>query len=66
MKDSNRTTKIVKEGSWGAFHFLAFIGAVVYFVSQSGGGFWEVILALLKAIIWPVFAIYHVLFLLGA
>lgn len=66
MKDSHKTTKIVKDGSWGAFHFLAFIGAVVYFISQSGGGFWEVILGFLKAIVWPAFAIYHILLLLGA
>lgn len=66
MKDSHKTTKIVKDGSWGAFHFMAFIGAAIYFISQSGGGFWEVILALLKAIVWPVYAIYHVLALLGA
>ncbi|NCU29908.1 hypothetical protein EOM60_04870 [Candidatus Saccharibacteria bacterium] len=66
MKDSHKTTKIVKDGSWGAFHFLAFIGATVYFISQSGGGFWEVILGFLKAIVWPAFAIYHILLLLGA
>ncbi len=66
MKNSGHTTKVVKDGSWGAFHFLAFIGAAIYFISQSGGGFWEVILGLLKAIVWPVYAVYHVLLALGA
>lgn len=66
MKDSDKTTKIVKDGSWGVFHFLSFIGAAIYFVSQSGGGFWEVILGLLKAMVWPAFAIYHILLTLGA
>lgn len=66
MKDSNKTTKIVKDGSWGAFHFMAYIGAAIYFVSHSGGGFFAVILALLQAIVWPVYAVYHVLRLLGA
>lgn len=65
MKNSGHTTKVVKDGSWGAFHFLAFIGAAIYFISQSGGGFWEVILGLLKAIVWPVYAVYHVLLALG-
>lgn len=60
------TTKIVKDGSWGAFHFLAFIGAAVYFISNSGGGFWAVILAFLKAIVWPAFLIYQALGALGA
>lgn len=64
--ESHRTTKIVKDGSWGAFHFMAYIGAAVYFISTSGGGFWEVILGLLRAIVWPVYVIYHVLSLLGA
>lgn len=66
MKNSNNTTKVVKDGSWGAFHFLSFVGAAVYFISQSGGGFWEVILGFLKAIVWPAYAIYHLLHLLGA
>lgn len=65
MKGANKTT-IVRDGPWGVFHFMAYIGAAIYFISQSGGGFWEVILALLKAIIWPIYAIYHVLMLLGA
>lgn len=65
MKGANKTT-IVRDGPWGAFHFMAYIGAAIYFIGQSGGGFWEVILALLKAIIWPIYAIYHVLMLLGA
>lgn len=60
------SSKVVKDGSWGAFHFLAFIGAAVYFISTSGGGFWEVILGFLKAIVWPAFAIYHMLLALGA
>lgn len=63
---STKTVKIVEQGPWGFFHFLAFIGAAIYFISISGGGFWAVILALLKAIVWPAYVIYHVLVLLGA
>ena len=65
MSSSRNTTKIVKDGSWGAFHFMAFIGAAIYFISNSGGGFWEVILGLLKAIVWPVYFIYSLLQFLG-
>lgn len=65
-KEAKNTVKIVEQGPWGFFHFLAFIGAAIYFVSVSGGGFWEVILAVLKAIVWPAFLIYHALALLGA
>lgn len=63
---SYQKTKIVKDGSWGAFHFLAFIGAAVYFISTSGGGFWQVILGFLKATVWPAFLVYEVLKALGA
>jgi len=45
---------------------MAYIGAAIYFISESNGGFWEVVLGLLQAIVWPVYAIYHVLVLLGA
>lgn len=58
--------KVVEQGPWGFFHFLAYIGAAIYFISESGGGFWEVILGLLQAIVWPVYVIFHVLKLLGA
>lgn len=65
-RGSTKTVKIVEQGPWGFFHFLAYIGAAIYFISISGGGFWAVILALLKAIVWPAYVIYHVLVLLGA
>lgn len=60
------TVKVVEQGPWGFFHFLAYIGAAIYFISESGGGFWEVILGLLQAIVWPAYVIFHVLKLLGA
>lgn len=53
-------------GQLGFFGVLAYIGAAIYFVGQSGGAFWAVVLALLKAIIWPVYLIYNVLRVLGA
>ncbi len=55
-----------QDGAIGAFGFLAYIGAAIYFISESDGSFWEVILGLLQAIVWPVYAVYHVLLLLGA
>jgi hypothetical protein len=65
-KEAKNTVKIVEHGPWGFFHLLAYIGAAIYFVSHSNGGFWEVIVALLQAIVWPAYVIYHVLVLLGA
>jgi hypothetical protein len=62
----NRTIKVIHEaGPTGFVFFLAYIGAAIYFIQQSNGGFWEVIFALLQAIVWPAYAIYEVLGLLG-
>lgn len=40
--------------------FTSFIGAAVYFVNQVDG-FWNIIAALLKAIVWPAILVYNVL-----
>jgi hypothetical protein len=56
---------IVRDGSWGAFFFLTYIGAAIYFISVSDGLFWGVILGLLQAIVWPAYVTYQVLLLLG-
>lgn len=43
----------------GAFLALGFIGALVWFWQQADG-FWEYVLAVLKAIVWPAFLVYEV------
>lgn len=55
-----------RDGGIGFFFLLAYIGAAIYFIQQSNGGFWEVILGLLQAIVWPVYVVFHVLQALGA
>ena len=59
---SKDTIKVVNEsGPIGYVLFFSFIGAAVYFVQQTSGGFWEVILAILKAMVWPAFLMYSAL-----
>jgi len=41
----------------GAVYGLGFVGAIIYFISHAAT-FWMGVLGLLKAIIWPVFAVY--------
>ncbi len=48
----------------GAFYGLGFIGALIYYISTATG-FWSGVLGVLKAIIWPVFFVYHGLKFLG-
>jgi hypothetical protein len=58
--------RIVRDGQWGFMFLLAYIGAAIYFISESSGTFWGVILGLLQAIVWPVYVVFHVLHLLGS
>jgi hypothetical protein len=58
--------RIVRDGQWGFMFLLAYIGAAIYFISESNGTFWGVILGLLQAIVWPAYVVFHVLRLIGA
>ncbi|HEU4797662.1 MAG TPA: hypothetical protein VFT63_01970 [bacterium] len=58
--------RIVRDGQWGFIFLLAYIGAAIYFVSESDGTFWGVIVGLLQAIVWPAYVVFHVLQLMGA
>jgi hypothetical protein len=66
MPHHEKTINVVHHGPKGLIVLLPYIGAAIYFIQQSNGGFWEVILALLQALVWPVYVVYHVLALLGA
>jgi hypothetical protein len=44
----------------GAVYGLGFIGAAIYFISHAAT-FWLGVLGFLKAIVWPVFAVYWLL-----
>lgn len=45
----------------GSGWFLGFIGALVYYLHVHSGTFWLVLLAILKAAVWPAILVYHVL-----
>lgn len=52
-------------GGGGAVYGLGLIGALVYYIGAADG-FWQVILGILKALVWPAFLVYHLLKSLGA
>ena len=59
---ADRSTRVVeRNGAVGLFMLMAYIGAAIYFISRTDGGFWQVVLGLLQAIVWPVYLIYYVL-----
>lgn len=58
MKDSKKHMQNANSGAGGAVYCLGFIGAVVYFI-QTANGFWDGVLGILKAIVWPAFLAYE-------
>lgn len=66
MSHHDKTVKVINQaGPSGFILFLAYIGAAIYFIHQTSGGFLDVVLGLLQAIVWPVYVIYHLLSVLG-
>lgn len=46
--------------SGGAVYGFGLIGALIYFLSNADS-FWNGVLGILKAIVWPAMLIYHLL-----
>lgn len=62
---NNKTIKVINEGGpMGFVLFMAWIGALVYFVQQSEG-FSGFLLAVIKSIVWPAYILHAVLGLLN-
>jgi len=59
-----RTCEINGNNAGGAIYGLGFIGALIYYISTATG-FWNGVLGVLKAIIWPAFLVYEMLKFLG-
>lgn len=64
MTKYQKVKVINKDGAFGFFGFITWLGAVVYFVGQVDG-FWNIVLAFLKACVWPAFFIHKVLTMLN-
>jgi len=52
--------KNMQSAPHSAIYFFGFIGAVIYYISVSTG-FWDGVLGILKAIVWPAFLVYEAL-----
>jgi len=48
----------------GCGYFLGFLGALIYYLSTATG-FWNGVLGILKALVWPAFLVFEVLKFLG-
>lgn len=55
---------VSQNGSAGAVWFLGFIGAAVYYIRYADG-FWNGVVGVLKALVWPAFLVYDAMKALG-
>ena len=58
-----KQVKIIQKhsgGGGGAVYGLGMIGAAIYFI-QHAPSFWDGIIGILKAIVWPAFVVYSLL-----
>jgi hypothetical protein len=62
MNERNRNawTNRGAGGGGNAVYLLGLIGAMVFYI-QRADGFWSVVLAILKAFVWPAFLVYDLL-----
>src|SRR5262249_19235496 len=56
MADKNR----YRGGGGNAVYALGLIGALFYYI-RAADGFWDGVLGVLQALVWPAFLVYHVL-----
>ncbi len=54
-------SSVARQGGAGGIWFLGFIGALCYYLHTHSGTFWLVLLAFMKAVVWPAFVVYHIL-----
>lgn len=62
---SKEKVKVVREGGGNAVYCLGAIGAIVYYVGQVDG-FGNIIVAILKGLVWPAFLVFDALKTLSA
>jgi len=63
-KNNCSHTNVNSGGVLGGAYFVTIVGAAAYFL-QNSSSFWGGVLAILKACVWPAFAVYKVLELLN-
>ena len=53
-------TKVKVDNPWGWALFVAYFGALVFFIERNEG-FWGNVLAFLQAALWPAYVVYEAL-----
>jgi hypothetical protein len=55
---AKHTKAAVDHGPTGFIAFVAWVGALAYFVGQADG-LWNVIVAFFQACVWPAYVVYY-------
>ena len=55
-----KSNKKMNGGVSGGIYGMAFIGALVYYISHAVT-FWAGVIGVIKALFWPAFLVYHLL-----
>ena len=64
VKAKNNSKNAANQAPAGFVLFMAWVGALFYFVGQVDG-LWNIIVAFFQACVWPAYIIYNVLRLLN-
>ncbi len=61
-KTEKKTVKVINRTSspFGGIYLVTYVGAAVYFFHHTTG-FWGMAWALVKALFWPAYIVYHAL-----
>lgn len=57
---SSCSTKCGCKHTGSCIYFLGFVGAAVFYLSTTSG-FWNIVLAILKSLVWPAFVVFKLL-----
>lgn len=63
-KDFKHKCYKTHKGSTGAFYFLGFLGAFIYYLMTTTG-FWNGVLGFLKSLVWPAFLVFELFMFIG-
>ncbi len=57
---SEKKVYVSSDGMFGTSYFMAVVGAAIYYIQQAQG-FWEGVLGIIKALVWPATVMYKVM-----
>lgn len=60
MAKSDKNYDASQHAGTGAIYGLGLVGALIYYIQQANG-FWDGILGILQALVWPAFLTYKLL-----